>query len=45
MKELELNDDAVIDLGQASVETKGEAIFQSDTGAGRLLNVMGIAND
>lgn len=45
MKELEINDDAVIDLGQASVETKGEAIFQSDAGAGRLLNVTGIAND
>lgn len=45
MKELELYEDDLIDLGQASVETKGDAIFQSDTGAGRLLNVMGIAND
>lgn len=45
MRDVELNDEVVIDLGQASVETKGEAIFQSDTGAGRLLNVMGIVND
>ena len=45
MKELELYEDDLIDLGQASVETRGDAIFQSDTGAGRLLYVMGIAND
>lgn len=45
MKEYAHDEDVVIDLGQASIETKGEAIFQSDTGAGRLLNVMGIAND
>lgn len=45
MTELELYNDDLIDLGQASVETKGDAIYKSDVGAGQQLFVMGIAND
>nr|WP_315456942.1 benenodin family lasso peptide [uncultured Sphingorhabdus sp.] len=45
MKELELYEDDLIELGLASVETKGDAIYKSDVGVGQQLYVMGIAND
>lgn len=44
MKDVEL-DNTVIDLGQASVETKGQAIFESDDGGGKLVYATGIADD
>ena len=34
-----------IELGQASVETKGDAIFQTDGSSGRLVYATGIADD
>ncbi|MVZ98151.1 benenodin family lasso peptide [Sphingorhabdus sp. IMCC26285] len=45
MKDVELREDTVIDLGQASVETKGDAIFESDGSGGKLVYATGIAND
>lgn len=45
MKELERNEDSVIDLGQASVETKGAAIFLADTDGSPRVYAMGIAAD
>ena len=36
---------AITDLGKASVETKGTAIFDSDGSGGRLNYVMGLAHD
>lgn len=35
----------VIELGQASVETKGQAIFDNDVGGGQLRYLAGIAED
>lgn len=35
----------VIDLGQASVETKGNAIFEVDQSGGELRYATGIASD
>ena len=45
MKELELSDGDLIDLGQASVETKGAAIFLADTDGSPRVYAMGIAED
>ncbi len=45
MKAYEHRDDEVIDLGVASVETKGEARIELDTGGGKLQFVAGIAQD
>lgn len=45
MKELELYDNDLIDLGQASVETKGQAIFLADTDSSPRVYAMGIAED
>ncbi|MDP3906751.1 benenodin family lasso peptide [Novosphingobium sp.] len=45
MTERERHDEPVIDLGQASVETKGQAIFDSDASSGKLNYVSGIAED
>lgn len=45
MKEHDLNDEPVIDLGQASIETKGAAIFDVDPDGSRLRYVAGIADD
>ena len=45
MKDIDINDETVVDLGQASVETKGEAVFDIDVSGGRLLYVPGIAAD
>lgn len=45
MTERELHDEPVIDLGQASVETKGQAIFDTDVGGGQLRYLAGIAEE
>lgn len=45
MKDFDLDEETVIDLGQASVETKGSALFENDTGAGQLRYVTGMADD
>ncbi len=45
MKTLEHSNDMVIDLGKASAETKGDAIFQTDGSQGRLQYVTGMADD
>lgn len=45
MTKRELDDEPVIDLGQASVETKGQAIFDSDPDGSKLRYVAGIADE
>ncbi|WP_310531291.1 benenodin family lasso peptide [Novosphingobium sp.] len=45
MKERELHDETLIDLGQASVETKGQAIFDIDVSGGLLRYVVGAIED
>lgn len=35
----------LIDLGQASTETKGDAVFEIDTDVGQLLYLPGIVED
>lgn len=45
MTENDLHDELVIDLGQASVETKGQAIFDIDVSGGQLRYVAGIADE
>lgn len=45
MTEREHRDEPVIDLGQASVETKGQAIFDLDTDGTPLRYVAGIADE
>ncbi|MBU2605187.1 MAG: benenodin family lasso peptide [Alphaproteobacteria bacterium] len=45
MKTIELCRDDVIDLGQASLETKGQAIFDIDVSGGQLRYVAGSAAD
>lgn len=45
MKDLEQIESEIVDLGQASVETRGNAIFQSDGGGGRLIFVPGMTDD
>jgi hypothetical protein len=45
MKDVELNDEAIIDLGQASAETKGPGVIASDGSGGKLNFVSGIAED
>lgn len=45
MKERELHDETLIDLGQASVETKGQAIFDIDVSGGLLRYVVGSIED
>lgn len=45
MKERELHDEPLIDLGQASVETKGQAIFDIDVSGGLLRYVVGAIED
>ena len=45
MKIQQKSEHAVIDLGKASVETKGDAIFQTDGSSGRLQYVTGMADD
>jgi hypothetical protein len=45
MKDFEIIEEAVIDLGQASVETKGDAVYDIDDGGGPRLFTMGISED
>lgn len=45
MKDFDLSEEPVIDLGQASVETKGQAIFDLDVSGGQLRYATGIADD
>lgn len=45
MKDFEPIDSEVIDLGQASIETKGDALIQIDTDAGQLRFVPGLIED
>jgi len=45
MKDYDINDETIVDLGQASVETKGDAIFESDGSGGKLVYATGIADD
>ncbi|WP_298670731.1 benenodin family lasso peptide [uncultured Sphingomonas sp.] len=45
MKENEAPDDEVIELGVATVETKGTAKIDQDPSGGQLRFVMGIAQD
>ena len=45
MKEFEHNENEVIDLGKASVETKGNALFDIDVSSGRLSYATGLAED
>jgi hypothetical protein len=45
MKELELFEEAVIDLGRASTETKGNLAFASDGSGGKLNPIVGVADD
>ncbi len=45
MKDFELNDDSVIDLGQASVETKGAEILLADDDGSPRVFAMGIVNE
>lgn len=45
MTERDLHDETLIDLGQASVETKGQAIFDIDVSGGLLRYVVGAIED
>jgi hypothetical protein len=45
VKELELYENDLIDLGQASVETKGQGVVQIDTNGNPRLFAAGIAED
>lgn len=45
MKDLEPIESEVIDLGQASLETKGNAVFDIDLSTGPSKYVMGLADD
>jgi hypothetical protein len=45
MKDFDFEDSALIDLGQASVETKGAAIFLADDDGTPRVYAMGIVNE
>lgn len=45
MKNIDQNPEPVIDLGKASAETKGTAIFDVDESGGQLRYLAGIADD
>ena len=45
MHTLNTRESAIIDLGKASLETKGNAIFDNDGSGGRLNYVTGMADD
>jgi hypothetical protein len=45
MKEHDLHDETLIDLGQASTETKGQAIFDIDVSGGQLRYLVGAVED
>ena len=45
MKELDTIESEIIDLGSASEETKGDALFDIDVSGGRLSYATGMADD
>ena len=45
MKELDTTQSEIIDLGSASEETKGDALFDIDVSGGRLSYATGMADD
>jgi hypothetical protein len=45
MKDFEPDGGEVIDLGQASIATKGDALFEIDVDAGQLRHVPGLVQD
>lgn len=45
MENVEQREDDTVDLGAASVETKGQAIIDVDVGGGQLRFVAGISDD
>lgn len=45
MNELQVIEEPVVDLGQASVETRGNAIFDVDLSTGPSRYAMGLADD
>lgn len=45
MNSIELNNEEVIDLGQASTETKGAGVYDIDASGDKLRFVTGIADD
>ncbi|MFM2274039.1 MAG: hypothetical protein RL702_3104 [Pseudomonadota bacterium] len=45
MQTSDFRDDDVIDLGQASAETKGQAVFDIDPGTGKLNYLAGIVDE
>lgn len=45
MKDFDINDETIVELGQASVETKGQAVFDIDVSGGPRLYAAGIAAD
>lgn len=45
MKDFETSEPEFVELGKVTVETKGQAIFQSDDSGGKLHYVTGIADD
>jgi len=45
MKELGTTQSEIIDLGSASEETKGDALFDIDVSGGRLSYATGMADD
>ncbi|MXP28336.1 benenodin family lasso peptide [Porphyrobacter algicida] len=45
MKDFEFVEGEVIDLGQASVETKGDAVFEIDADAGQLRYIPGLIEE
>lgn len=45
MKDFENHDEQVIDLGQASVETKGGAGIELDVSSGKLVFGAGLSDD
>lgn len=45
MQDHDKRDEPVIELGQASTETRGQALFDIDPGGGQLRYVAGIVED
>ena len=45
MKDFERANSAIIDLGQASIETRGNALFEIDVSSGRLSYATGTAEE
>lgn len=45
MENVEQLEDDIVELGTASIETKGQAIIDVDVGGGQLRFVPGISND